>query len=218
MPPEPPDEQEPHDSEEAIAYRMTRLRVDREARRRLDAEERPPAEPPPVRSLDALLDEPDTTAKYFVDQIAPAGGRVMLSAQYKAGKTTLVGNLLRSLADREPFLERFAIPQPPRRIALIDTELDDHTLRRWLRDQNITNRAAVVDVVGLRGRVAALNLVDDRTRAYWATRLAELECDYLILDCLRPVLDALGLDEHRDAGQSLVALTHCWPTPESPTR
>jgi hypothetical protein len=129
----------------------------------------------------------------------------MLSAQYKAGKTTLVGNLLRSLADQEPFLDRFAIPQSPRRIALIDTELDDHTLRRWLRDQNITNRAAVVDVVGLRGRVAALNLTDDRIRAYWATRLRELECDYLILDCLRPVLDALGLDEHRDAGQFLVA-------------
>ena len=29
--------------------------------------------------------------------------------------------------------------------------------------------------------------------------------DYLILDCLRPILDALGLDESHDAGQFLVA-------------
>ncbi len=36
-------------------------------------------------------------------------------------------------------------------------------------------------------------------------RLADLGCDYLILDCLRPVLDALGLDESHDAGRFLVA-------------
>ena len=29
---------------------------------------------------------------------------------------------------------------------------------------------------------------------------------YLMLDCLRPVLDALGLDEHKDAGRLLVAI------------
>lgn len=205
--PEEPDDLAPNSAgnEGAINHRMTALRVEREARRRLDAEERPPIEPPPVRNLDALLAEPDAPTAYVVDQLAPANGRVMLSAQYKAGKTTLVGNLIRSLADREPFLDRFEITRPPNRIALIDTELDDSTLRRWLRDQNITNRAAVADIVGLRGRVAALNLLDDRTRAQWATRLGDLGCDYLALDCLRPVLDALGLDEHRDAGQFLVA-------------
>src|SRR5690606_12636698 len=32
-----------------------------------------------------------------------------------------------------------------------------------------------------------------------------LGCQYLILDCLRPVLAALGLDEHHDAGKFLVA-------------
>lgn len=110
----------------------------------------------------------------------------MLSAQFKAGKSTLVGNLMRALADREPFLDQFDVRHPPRRIALIDTELDNNTLRRWLRDQNIRNHSAVVDVVALRGRVAAFNLIDDRIRAQWAERLRQLECDYLILDCLRP--------------------------------
>ena len=37
-------------------------------------------------------------------------------------------------------------------------------------------------------------------------RLADVGCDYLIIDCLRPVLDALGLDESHDAGRFLVAL------------
>lgn len=158
-----------------------------------------------MRSLDELLAEPDTAARYRIDQLALLNGRVLMSAQFKAGKTTLVGNLLGSLSDQQPFLGQFDIPMPPRRIALIDTELDDNTLRRWLRDQNIANRAALADVAGLRGRVASLNLLDDRIRAQWATRLRDLGVEYLVLDCLRPVLDALGLDEHRDAGQFLVA-------------
>lgn len=219
-PPEPPDElahngnhagewspngQPALDDETAIEWRMQKLRIDREAKRRLDAEERPPTEPPPVRSLDTLLAEPDSAPTPFVvDQLAPSNSRVMLSAQYKAGKTTLRDNLVRSLADSQLFLDRFEIHRPPNRIVLIDTELDDDTLRRWLREQNITNRAAVVDVIGLRGKVSALDLIDDRTRTYWASRLRDLGCDYLILDCLRPVLDSLGLDEARDGGRFLV--------------
>lgn len=211
-PEEPPDRYQLDDEfEQARAWalqvdnRARQIRLDREARRLVDNEERPPIEPPPVRSLDALLAEPDSAQQYIVDRIAPANGRVMLAAQYKAGKTTLRDNLVRALADREPFLDRFDIHRPPRRIALIDTELDDDTLRRWLRDQNITNRTAVVDVIGLRGKVAALDLIDDRCRATWAERFRGLGCDYLVLDCLRPILDALGLDETRDGGRFLVA-------------
>lgn len=205
-PPEPPGADGTlFDGEGAVLHRMTSLRVEREARRRLDEEDRPPVVAPAVRSLDTLLAEPDITAQYRVDRLAPANGRVMLSAQFKAGKTTLVGNLLRSLADRDAFLDRFEVSHPPRRIALLDTELDDNTLRRWLRDQGIGNRAAVADVVALRGKVAAFNLLDDRSRGQWADRLRGIGCDYLVLDCLRPVLDALGLDEHRDAGRFLVA-------------
>lgn len=203
LPPEPPPDDH-YDAETAISYRMDRLRIDREARRRLDAEERPPLAAPPVRDLDVLLAEPDAETHYVVDQLAPANGRVMLSAQFKAGKTTLVCNLIRCLADNVPFLDRFEIARPPKRIVVIDTELDDNMLRRWLRRQDITNTAAVVDVIGLRGRVASFDPTDEHSRNYWTNRLRNLGCDYLILDCLRPVLDALGLDENHDAGRFLV--------------
>jgi hypothetical protein len=129
----------------------------------------------------------------------------MLSAQYKAGKTTIVGNLARSLVDEEPFVGRFAVTTPVRQLVLIDNELSENTLRQWLRDQNIANTGAVADVVALRGKVGSFNLLDDRCRAQWAQRLRDLGCDYLILDCLRPILDALGLEESRDAGKFLVA-------------
>ena len=37
----------------------------------------------------------------------------------------------------------------------------------------------------------------------WAKRFKNLGCDYLILDCLRPVLDTLWLDENHETGQFL---------------
>jgi AAA domain/Bifunctional DNA primase/polymerase, N-terminal len=198
-----PDEPKVDAVESAIRNKLTGLRIDREARRRLDDENRPPIIVPPVKNLDTLLGEPDTVAAYRIEQLAPTDGRVILSAQFKAGKTTIVGNLMRALTDGDPFLGRFTVNTPAARLVLIDDELSENTLRRWLREQNIANTAAVADVITLRGKVASFNILDDRCRAIWAKRLRDLGCDYLILDCLRPVLDALGLDENRDAGKFL---------------
>ena len=195
-----PDSPEPQDGldpmQRAVEYKVTALRIIREARRRLDDEDNPPAELPTVRSLDALLAEPDSPVAYRIDRLAPSGGRVMLSAQYKAGKTTLVANLVRALADAEPFLGAFDVATPARRLVLLDDELGDDMVRRWLREQHIDNTAAVADVVTLRGRLSSFNPADDRNRGRWAARLRDLGADYLVLDCLGPVLAALGIDEN----------------------
>jgi hypothetical protein len=213
-PPEPPEEpadtaQPPpddgNDIEGAIAHRLHVLRINAEARRRLEEELHPQAVPPPIRNLDTLLAQPDSPTRYLIEEVAPADGRIILSAQYKGGKTTIVGNLMRALADGEPFLGTFAVNSAASHIVLIDTELPDNMLRRWLRDQQITNTAAVADVVALRGRAGAFNLLDDRCYTQWATRLADLGCDYLILDPLRPALDAAHLDERNEVGQFLIA-------------
>jgi AAA domain len=202
-----PDDSAEHSdpTEAAITDRMTWLRINREARRRLDDEDKPPTVPPPVKNLDTLLAEPDTPVRYRIEGLAPTDSRIILSAQYKAGKTVIVGNLLRSLVDGDDFLGAFTVNSTAQHVVLIDDELSENTLRRWLRDQNIHNTAAVSDVVTLRGKVAAFNLLDDRCRDMWAARLRDLGCDHLMLDCLRPVLDALGLDENHDAGRFLAA-------------
>ncbi len=191
--------------ERGIEIELDKLRIRHEARRRLDNENRPPITYPAVRSLTAMLAEPDTPDRYLIEGLAPVDARIMLSAQYKAGKTTLVANLMRSLVDEEPFLGRFPVNTPARGVVLIDDEMSENMLRAWLRDQNIDNTGAVADVITLRGNVAAFNLLDPQCHAYWVQRLRDVGCDYLILDCLRPVLDALGLDENHDAGRFLVA-------------
>jgi hypothetical protein len=78
-------------------------------------------------------------------------------------------------------------------------------LRRWYRDQQIKDTERVV-VIPMRGQAASFNLADPGVRAAWVTRLRALGVTYLIIDCLRPILDALGLDEHHDVGAFLVPL------------
>jgi AAA domain len=185
-----------------IDYHVGQMRAKHEAKLRFDEEIYPPSPIPPIRRLTDLLGEPDTDAQYRIDRLAPAQGRVLLSAQYKAGKSTLVGNLLRSLADGNAFLGRFPVITQAQRVVLLDNELSENTMRRWLRDQGIANTDRV-DVVTLRGRIGAFNILNGRVRTKWAELLRG--ADYLVLDCLRPVLDALNLDENHDAGRFLVA-------------
>lgn len=191
---------------EALTLKAAAIREDRRAQARTLARkiaadrETTVAAPEPLRLAD-LLAEQDDGPTYRMEGVWPTAGRVLLAAQFKSGKSTLVGNAIRSLVDGDSFLGEFAVT-PVRRVALIDTELDTRTLRRWLRDQGIRNTDAV-SVLALRGAVSTFDILDPATRTEWAQRLGG--ADVVILDCLRPVIDALGLSEDKDAGRVLVA-------------
>lgn len=151
-----------------------------------------------------FLAEPDPPISYRLDELWPAGGRVLLAAQFKAGKTTAVGNLVRSLVDGEPFLGRFTVTSRASRVVVIDNELSEDMLRRWLRDQDI-QRQDLFATLSLRGKLSTFDILDPAVRREWADDLRAIDADVVVFDCLRPVLDALGLDENRDAGRFLVA-------------
>jgi hypothetical protein len=180
------------------------LRVQREARQRVDAEERGGDQPPEILILSEWLQAPDVDVEWRIEGLQPINSRVLLAAQHKAGKTTAVGNLVRSLVDEERFLGRYAVQPLIGQVAILDLEMSRGQLRKWLRDQRIVN-AHRVRLIPLRGRAATLNLIDRACRARWVTWLREHDVRYLIFDPLRPVLDALGLDENRDVGRFLVA-------------
>ena len=178
-----------------------RFERDAKARAAVAARRNGSAALPEATTLTELLAEADEDAEYRIDRIWPTGGRVLLAAQYKSGKTTLVGNAVRVLVDGGEFLGRFATTTV-RRVVLIDTELDRRTVRRWLRDQGIRNTDAVT-VIPLRGAVSAFDILDPAKRAKWVALIGKT--DVLILDCLRPVLDALNLSEATEAGRVLTA-------------
>ncbi|PPF83774.1 hypothetical protein C5E07_09785 [Pseudoclavibacter sp. RFBJ3] len=184
------------DVEEAVWRLLVRDEARAQHEQRLSAA----LELPAVAPLTAFLAVEDNDAEFCIDGLLPTGGNAILAAAYKAGKSTFVGNVVRALADGQPVLGKYATEV--RDVVLIDNELDERTLRRWIRDQGITNTDRV-RVVSLRGKTSTFNILEDATRALWASQLRG--ADLVIFDCLRPVLDALGLDENKDAGRFLVA-------------
>lgn len=187
-----------------VALEVTRQRIVDDARRQLRTErQRNLAAPTPV-ILSDFLAEPGRDRRWRIEGLFPAGARVLLAAAWKAGKSTMVGNLVRSLVDGEQFLDRYPVASTQRRVVVLDNELDRDTLREWLREQGIAADDRVA-MIPLRGRVSTLDLLDPDTLAEWATTIAALDPGVIILDCLRPVLDALGLDEKSEAGRFLVA-------------
>jgi hypothetical protein len=201
--PEPIDSSAPPDDRD-VAIALRRLRVDREARRRLRAEGRP-TETPEILTLRERLARPAPAVTWTIPGWQPAGSRIVLAGPAKAGKSTLVGGLVRALVDGARWLGVVDVPPIDGCVALLDTEMGPRQLDAWLGDQRIAHDDHVV-VVPLRGRVGTLDLIDDETRAEWAARLRGLGVRYLIVDPLRPIMDAHGLDEHAEAGRLLVAI------------
>jgi hypothetical protein len=186
-----------------VTQAVLQLAVKQKAAEKYAAITAKPLNLPAITSLGDFLAVPDDLATYRVDQLWPTGGNVLLAAQAKAGKSTAMLNLIKSLVDGRPFLGQYEA-RPAGRVVLLDNELDERNLRRWLREIGITNTDRV-QVMSLRGKVSSFNVTDKAVRSEWAKILSG--ADVLILDCLRPVLDALGLDEHRDAGKFLEPFT-----------
>lgn len=137
-----------------VAAEARRQQVHREARKLVDAEEFAAVwrEPPSRATLVDELAEPDDPVRFRVAKLLPAGGNAVLTAAFKAGKTTVCNNLLRSLADGDPFLGRFDVEKPDGRIAVFNYEVSDGQYRHWLRRIGIANpdRVCVLNLRGFR--------------------------------------------------------------------
>jgi hypothetical protein len=83
--------------------------------------------------------------------------------------------------------------------------MDPDQLDDWLVAQRITNDNRFFPIP-MRGLATSFNILDAARRTHWAKVFRQLGVTYLILDCLRPVLDAIGLDEHSEAGFFLTKL------------
>ena len=188
--------------ERRVNNELVAMRVRYAAKQQFAVELAGDIEVPQPFQLDEWLDEPDEEAVYRIEGLLPTGGKAALFAQYKAGKSTTVGNLARSLCDGVPFLGQYEVVQA-QRVTLIDNELSEALNKRWLRDQGIKN-ADRLQVFPIRGRVSSFNIIDPTVRSQWAALLRGT--DFLILDCLRPILDGLGLDENTQVGTFLSAL------------
>lgn len=140
-PPAPPREGEPNLEDAAWIYehkRMERLR--RQVKRAVDAEEALAdwQEPPSHLHMGLELDLEERPIVWTVEDLHERGTNTLLVAGYKTGKTVLALNLLKSLADNEPFLGfKSALPDDGRRVAFWNYELTEDQARRWVRELGV---------------------------------------------------------------------------------
>lgn len=138
----------------------------REIRRYADALERKDERKPEWVRLTDELALPDDEEKYSIDKLLPLGGNALFAGQYKAGKTTFNGQLIKAWADHEhgaKFLGEFeCFPDHDRpNVTLFNYEMSRGQMRAWLRSIGVINTDRV-NVVNLRGMHTPFGLPEER--------------------------------------------------------
>lgn len=192
--------------EREVAREAARLRIQREARRAVEAEDALAAfrEPAYLPSLTAELLVPPEPVAYRAAKLLPVGGNATLAARFKTGKTTFMNSLARSLADGVPLLGKYEVAPPTGRVAIFNYEVDSRQYREWLRDAGIQNTDAVA-VLNLRGYrlPVSSSFVED-----WVVRwLVEAQASVWIVDPFaRAYTGTVSENDNAEVGRFLETL------------
>lgn len=134
--------------------------------------------PEPVIVSD-WMNEPEVEAEYRIDRLWIRRGTNFVVAQNKAGKTTLILNVARSLLDGSNFLGRFATLQLTRKLGIVNFELTDAQFKRWVKRLGITNLENF-RVWNLKGKPNPFRT--KTSREHFARQLLEHDIEVLIVD------------------------------------
>lgn len=153
----------------------------REVRRTADAMERRDDRKPVWRTLTQQLQQPLREELYAIDDLLPLGGNALFAGRYKAGKTTINGQLLKAWVDGTPFLGQFDChPDHDRpNVTIFNYEMSEDQFQRWLAKVGIENTDRV-NVVHLRGLTVPLALPDVRDEL--AAQLADSRTGLWVVD------------------------------------
>lgn len=176
-----------------------RLLVQEEARRQTIAANSDVGSLPAPSTLTDLLSRPRPTVRWRVEGLWPKGGRVNVVAAAKAGKTTMLSNVVRSLIDGDPLLGVHTtepIQHDGAAVVIFDFEMTEAQLVDWYRDQQLRETDRVV-IVPLKGHASGFDFMNPTTRAELAARYSGGHT--YVLDPAGPVLAALGLEENSNS-------------------
>ncbi len=162
---------------------------------RLDAETASMSRTTPQR-LDDMFSTPPQGQEWLIDGLLQDNGSVLLSAQYKSGKTTLAMNVVHALTTASPFLGVFDVPEPLR-VAYCDLELGERTARKWFMD--IRPDPKMATYTNLKGRGYELDLRSDIRFNFLVDQLRKDRIDVVIIDPISAVCAAIGADENVNA-------------------
>lgn len=139
--------------------------------------------------------------QFAVDPIAAIGQNITITGQFKAGKTLFAINLIRSLADGDPFLNEFKVKR-------LD---DDTSIGFWSLEMAPTDLDGYIDPIGLdhtsrlvvlSGRGYGVNILTDVGRVWAVNWLRDNRVSSWVVDSHARMCRMAGVDEN-DNGQVL---------------
>lgn len=175
-----------------VAFELTRHRARELARELLEGDHA--AEP--YGAIASTMPEPaDDPARF--DGLLYIGGRLVLVAPRKAGKTTTALNLAVSAISGAPFLGRFHTTPIDGRVAWLNYELSPRMATTWYRNVGIP--ADRLYLVNLRGRENPL--ATRRGRERLADELRDASVELLLVDPWAKAFDGDNLNDTTQAVQ-----------------
>lgn len=176
-----------------VGTELRTLRARAEARRIFETEQRGEREPFDIGTAAEVLARP-ATPRDRVEGLMPWEGSTLLAAQRKAGKTTTVLNLARSLLTGEDFLGSLGVRAVDGDVAILNYELPAAQLARWVSEAGVPLQR--LHLVNLRGKSNPLADAEDRGRL--AAMLRQRGIESLVCD---PFSNAYTGVSQNDAGE-----------------
>lgn len=139
---------------------------------------------------------------FLVDGLWPIGGVFGLFAQRKAGKSTVVRDIVRSVLTGDDLFGRFPVHVgPDTEVVLIDTENTIDQIHYEYRAAGIPDLGRI-NLRSIRGAERTFDLRVPQVQERWAEQIKP--GSVIIFDCLYSVLAALGIPENDDTVAGLV--------------
>jgi hypothetical protein len=134
---------------------------------------------PQPKQLSEWLLEEDVPLTFRVADLWPSLGTIFVVAAYKAGKTTLVMNIIRCLIDGGLFLGRFKTTPVTRNVGYLNFEVNENQNKAWLKRLAIKNPEKLF-TWNLKGFGSPLSTALSREKFIQA--LIEADIEVLIID------------------------------------
>jgi hypothetical protein len=145
----------------------------------------------PIKSI-LLKDLDQNPIEFRIKDLLTMHGNVLISAYRKAGKSSLIINLMAALTSDAKFLGQFACKPVDGRVQYVNLELYQSML--WHYCQNMGLRIDNEDVLiqDYLGRATEFMLADDQWREWYVEQLVQDEVKALIIDPIHPLVALQG--------------------------
>lgn len=153
-----------------------------------------PAEIEPFLSLAELSDRPVT---YRIKDLLTDTGNVLISAYRKAGKSSLILDLLKAMTQEAPFLGSLPCEPLDGVAVYVNIELDQAMLRGYCETMGIDiKRNKQLLVADYYGRVGEFDIEDEDWCIDFASYLKKVGAAALVVDPIHPVIAMHGGDSN----------------------